>query len=132
VGIAQSNGTLIITTDADCIWAKPEWLSTIADYYIQHQPALIVMPVSILEKNHFIEIFQSLDFTDPTRHYRMLAVHKGAHSMCNGANLAYTKKRHPNYGGWIQGKSIALPPVKVMTCCSCIRYTWRFNGVLPT
>ena len=46
VGIAQAVGQLIITTDADCI-APPNWLKTIAAFYEEKKPDLIVMPVSI-------------------------------------------------------------------------------------
>ncbi len=49
------------------------------------------MPVSYREKNNLLEIFQSLDFMT-LQGITGASVYKRFHSMCNGANLAYTKK----------------------------------------
>jgi len=90
IAIHQSSGELIITTDADCI-APKNWLQTIAVFYQEKKPDLIVMPVAINCSNKFIEIFQALDFMT-LQGITGASVHKKFHSMCNGANLAYTKK----------------------------------------
>ena len=98
IAIRQSTGELIITTDADCI-APPNWLQTIAVFYQQQKPAFIVMPVAITCTNRFIEIFQSLDFMT-LQGITGASVHKKFHSMCNGANLAYTKNAFNKAGGF--------------------------------
>ena len=90
IAIQQSTGELIVTTDADCI-ASNNWLSTIAAFYEERNPEFIVMPVAIRCSSRFIEIFQSLDFMT-LQGITGASVHKKFHSMCNGANLAYTKK----------------------------------------
>ena len=90
IAIQQSTGELIVTTDADCI-APNKWLSTIASFYEERNPEFIVMPVAIHCSNRFIEIFQTLDFMT-LQGITGASVHKKFHSMCNGANLAYTKK----------------------------------------
>jgi glycosyltransferase involved in cell wall biosynthesis len=90
IAIKQSTGDLIVTTDADCT-APPNWLQTIAAFYQQKKPDLMVMPVAIDCSNRFIEIFQALDFMT-LQGITGASVHKKFHSMCNGANLAYTKK----------------------------------------
>jgi len=90
IAIQQSTGELIVTTDADCI-ASNNWLSTIAAFYGERKPEFIVMPVAINSSSRFIEIFQSLDFMT-LQGITGASVHKKIHSMCNGANLAYTKK----------------------------------------
>jgi cellulose synthase/poly-beta-1,6-N-acetylglucosamine synthase-like glycosyltransferase len=113
VGIAQANGELIITTDADCI-APPNWLQTISSFYEEKKPDLIVMPVSILHSpvgeglgmRWFIEIFQALDFMT-LQGITSAAVHKKIHSMCNGANLAYTKKAFNAVNGFAGINKIA-------------------------
>ncbi len=46
VAIAQASGTLIITTDADCI-VPNTWLQTIATFYQEKKPAFIAAPVLI-------------------------------------------------------------------------------------
>ena len=61
IGIQQSSGSLIVTTDADC-YLPPNWLQTIAAFYEQYHSAFIAAPVSINCGMSFIEIFQTLDF----------------------------------------------------------------------
>jgi cellulose synthase/poly-beta-1,6-N-acetylglucosamine synthase-like glycosyltransferase len=90
MAIQQSTGDLIVTTDADCI-ARQNWLQTIAAFYEEKQPAFIAMPVSINCRNRFVEIFQSLDFMT-LQGITGAALYKKSLSMCNGANMAYTKK----------------------------------------
>ena len=90
IAVQQSTGKLIVTTDADCI-APNNWLSTIAAFYEASNPEFIVMPVAINCSSRFIEIFQALDFMT-LQGITGASVYKKFHSMCNGANLAYTKK----------------------------------------
>jgi cellulose synthase/poly-beta-1,6-N-acetylglucosamine synthase-like glycosyltransferase len=90
IAIQQSAGELLITTDADCI-APENWLQTIAAFYAEKKPDLMVMPVALNCSKKFIEIFQALDFMT-LQGITGASVHKKFHSMCNGANLAYTKK----------------------------------------
>ena len=105
IAIAQSTGELIVCTDADCI-AGPNWLQTIAAFYEQYQPQFIAAPVSINCDNRFIEIFQALDFMT-LQGITGASVHKKIHSMCNGANLAYTKKAFEAVGGFTGIDTIA-------------------------
>lgn len=90
ISIQQSNGELIVTSDADCIFPK-NWLTTIASFYESKRPAFIVMPVLISYGKKMIEVFQSLDFMT-LQGITGASVHEKFHSMCNGANLAYTKE----------------------------------------
>ncbi len=98
VGVQQSGGELILTTDADCS-APATWLQAIAAFYETHKPELIVMPVAINCSNRPIEIFQALDFMT-LQGITGAAVHKKKHSMCNGANLAYTRKAFDAVNGF--------------------------------
>ncbi|MFZ1528926.1 MAG: glycosyltransferase [Ferruginibacter sp.] len=104
-GIRKSNGELIITTDADCV-AKPNWLQTIAAFYKSTGADFIVMPVSIQYSNRFIEIFQALDFMT-LQGITGASVYKKFHSMCNGANLAYSKTAFNAVNGFEGIDSIA-------------------------
>jgi hypothetical protein len=97
-GIHQSKGTLMVTTDADCI-VQPGWLQTIACYYESVHPSLIVMPVVMKKGMKPIEIFQSLDFMT-LQGITGASVHKKWLSMCNGANLAYSKKAFESVNGF--------------------------------
>lgn len=97
-GIKTSSGTLIITTDADCIMGE-NWLKEIVNCYEVNQPKMIVMPVQINYSNRFIEIFQSLDFMC-LQGITGASVQSKFHGMCNGANLAYTKSIFNEVGGF--------------------------------
>ncbi|MBL0180734.1 MAG: glycosyltransferase [Chitinophagaceae bacterium] len=98
IAIQRSTGKLIVTTDADCVVPK-NWLQTIAAFYDAYQPEFIAAPVSINCGNRFIEIFQALDFMT-LQGITGASVYKKIHSMCNGANLAYTKKAFEEVGGF--------------------------------
>ena len=98
IGIKNSKGDLIITTDADCIMSE-NWLSTIAAFYEQHHPKMIVMPVVIKNNYSFLGLFQTLDFMS-LQGITAAAVHKKIHGMCNGANLAYTRKVFDEVNGF--------------------------------
>jgi glycosyltransferase involved in cell wall biosynthesis len=89
IAIAHANGTLIVTTDADCTMGS-QWLQSIAAYYEKEKKVFIAAPVLISNTGKFIEIFQSLDFMT-LQGITGAAVSKNWHSMCNGANLIYEK-----------------------------------------
>ncbi len=105
VGISTSKGALIVTTDADCM-VPEKWLEKISAAYNQTNASLLVMPVAIKYKNRFIEIFQALDFMT-LQGITGAAVHKKLHSMCNGANLAYTRKAFEEVDGFKEIDHIA-------------------------
>lgn len=104
-GIQQATGELIVCTDADCI-VPPGWLQEITSRYAAEQPVFIAAPVAISEGNSFIEIFQSLDFMT-LQGITGASVHLRLHSMCNGANLAYSKKAFHEVNGFAGIDNIA-------------------------
>jgi len=90
LAIDQSKGDWIITTDADCL-VPENWL-TLFDGYIQRTGSVFVAaPVQFRNTGSFIALFQVLDFMS-LQGITAAAVGAGAHTMCNGANLAYEKK----------------------------------------
>ncbi len=98
IGIQHAQGELIITTDADC-WLPPNWLVLLVSYYQSQRPVFIAAPVNFTNEKNALERFQSLDFTG-----MMLLTGAGIQGqfmhMCNGANLAYTKKVFDEVGGF--------------------------------
>ncbi len=105
IAIGLAKGSLIVTTDADCL-VQPEWLRTIASFYEEFSPVFIAAPVvycnplpgdSLFKK--FLKIFQSLDFMT-LQGITGASVYKKFHNMCNGANLAYEKKAFYEAGGF--------------------------------
>jgi cellulose synthase/poly-beta-1,6-N-acetylglucosamine synthase-like glycosyltransferase len=89
-GIEASSGDLIVTTDADCIF-PPQWLSSLVTCYELKGAQFIAAPVAINIESGFLAVFENLDFLT-LQGITGAAVHKKFHCMCNGANLAYTKK----------------------------------------
>ena len=90
IAIAAASGEIIITTDADCVAGK-NWLKSIAAFYQLTDSVFIAAPVKIELQKGVLSAFQSLDFLI-LQGITASSVHKRFHSMCNGANMAYTKK----------------------------------------
>ena len=98
-GVRASRGELIVTTDADCTF-HPGWLVAVAACYEQKDAQFIAAPVRIVARNRsLLSIFQILDFLT-LQGITGAAVYKGFHSMCNGANLAYSKAAFDAVGGY--------------------------------
>ena len=88
-GIQAASGSLIVTTDADCI-AGPDWIQSIAAYHRATGAVFIVSPVKIKPGKRLLSVFQSIDFAI-LQGITAAGVHTGFHRMCNGANLAYER-----------------------------------------
>lgn len=88
-GILHSEGELIITTDADCAMCE-FWLLGIVYYYEQFHPQLIAAPVAFFNHANWFQTFQSIDFFTMQGVTSALSFFKSG-TMCNGANLAYTR-----------------------------------------
>ena len=97
-GIRHSNGELIVTTDADCT-ANPNWLQQIALCYEQDHPQMIVSPVVYSSDNSILSWFQTIDFMT-MQGITFASNRLGLGRMCNGANLAFTRKAFDTVGGY--------------------------------
>lgn len=97
-GIKAATGELIITTDADCI-PGPAWLSTLVSFYQEEEAVFIAAPVAFTAGHNLPEKFQELDFL-VLQGITAAVVHKGVQSLCNGANMAYTRKVFDEVGGF--------------------------------
>jgi cellulose synthase/poly-beta-1,6-N-acetylglucosamine synthase-like glycosyltransferase len=75
------------------------WLQTIDSFYQKTGASFMAMPVKYDAPKNFTEAFQSLDFMT-LQGITGASVHKHLHSMCNGANLAYTKKAFEQVNGF--------------------------------
>jgi cellulose synthase/poly-beta-1,6-N-acetylglucosamine synthase-like glycosyltransferase len=96
--IQIAKGELIVTTDADCL-PGPDWLYTISSFYEQHNAAFIAAPVTFLHDHSLLQIFQAMDFLT-LQGITAASVAAHFHSMCNGANLAYTRKAFLSVNGF--------------------------------
>jgi biofilm PGA synthesis N-glycosyltransferase PgaC len=95
-GVAHARGSWIVTTDADC---RPgaRWLSLLATN--TSGASFIAAPVRYSAPRSFCDRFQTLDFLT-LQGITAASVATGFHSMCNGANLAYSKEAFKAVGGF--------------------------------
>jgi cellulose synthase/poly-beta-1,6-N-acetylglucosamine synthase-like glycosyltransferase len=97
-GIAHSTGEFIICTDADCSMGK-DWIRALVKMYQKENPVFIAAPVRIISNGTWLSIFQILDFIS-LQGITGAAVQKNLYPMCNGANLAYTRKAYLTVNGF--------------------------------
>lgn len=96
--IGQAKNGFIVATDADCR-VPPRWLSGINTAIVQKNAAFLAMPVVLDSNGSFLQDFQLLDFLT-LQGITGASVHRRFHSMCNGANLAYSKQVFYEVGGF--------------------------------
>jgi poly-beta-1,6-N-acetyl-D-glucosamine synthase len=94
-GIIASKGSLTITTDADCVMGK-DWIRTIAAFYEKDKPDLIICPVQIESVPGFFGRFQELEFLG-LQGITAGSAFSAEGTMCNGANLAFTREVYLNH-----------------------------------
>ncbi len=88
-GIRAASYELIITTDADCTFHS-EWIGTLAGFYRDEQPDMIIGPVDISGSPGFFGKYQEVEFLS------LVASGVGAAAAakpiyCNAACFAFTK-----------------------------------------
>ncbi len=94
-GILNSNGSLIVTSDADCR-AGEKWLRTILSFYQEFKSKMIVGPVKMRHNSSLFQKFQSLEFAALISSGAG-AIGIGKPIMCNGANLVYEKEAYLSF-----------------------------------
>lgn len=97
-GVQKAKGSLLVITDADCL-PQPQWLSLMATFHQQKGAVFIAAPVKFVHDKSWLQIFQALDFLT-LQGITAASVSGGFHSMCNGANLAYTKSAFNEVDGF--------------------------------
>lgn len=97
-GVQAAKGDLIITTDADCTMG-PGWIRTIASFHVSTGSKFIAAPVLPKRTRSLLGIFQLLDFLS-LQGITGAAVETHLHSMCNGANLAYSRQAFLEVNGF--------------------------------
>lgn len=96
-GIEASEGDLIVTTDADCTMGT-SWLSSIASFYSEKKPAMIIGPVRLLESRSCFAWFPGIEFLS-LQGITAGAALAGNPVMCNGANLSFRKDLYWRHSG---------------------------------
>ncbi len=104
-GIAHSTGELIVCTDADCTMSA-DWITTLVTNFENEGFQFISAPVKILTNRSWLSVFQTLDFIS-LQGITAAAVYKNLYPMCNGANLAYSRKAYDTVNGFANIDHIA-------------------------
>jgi cellulose synthase/poly-beta-1,6-N-acetylglucosamine synthase-like glycosyltransferase len=97
-GIKTSKGELLVITDADCT-SGSSWVTTIASYYAEHRPQMILGPVFMTATGSLFGKLQSLEFTS------LISSAAGSCSagfpiLANGANISFTRSAYESCGGF--------------------------------
>lgn len=98
MGIAHAAGELIVCTDADCLMG-PMWLATIVQRFEKGDVQFIASPVVYHTVPTLLSVFQTLDFMT-LQGISGASVSQRFHTMCNGANIAYSKKAFEAVNGF--------------------------------
>jgi cellulose synthase/poly-beta-1,6-N-acetylglucosamine synthase-like glycosyltransferase len=95
-GISAARHEIIVTTDADCR-AGRQWLSTLASFYEDFSPALIIgLVVPPSGEKGFFSYFQNLESISLTGAGAASAIDRRP-IYCSGANLCYRKELYYRY-----------------------------------
>ena len=105
LGIGNSKFDWIITTDADCEMT-PYWLDAFDDYICKTNPKMVLAPIIYKNSSNFLERFQSLDVLS-LQGATIGAFGIGKPFLCNGANMAYSKKLFYKLDGFKGNDTIA-------------------------
>jgi len=90
LGVKNARGSLILSTDGDCLMNEL-WLRSMTDYYQANTFKLITGPVLIKPAKNPLAWFQQLDVINMAG-ITGATIRNGFPTMCNGANLMYSKK----------------------------------------
>ena len=97
--IEACSSELIICRDADTYTESNLWLKTIVSFYEESKSQFIIAPLQIENKNGLLQQLQAFENS-------ALAILTGGYAfykkafLCNGANLAFTKKIFEKTGGF--------------------------------
>lgn len=97
-GVKAATGSLMVITDADCR-IPATWIETMAKFFETTGACFIAAPVKYRCSGSLLQVFQTLDFM-MLQGVTAASVSAGLHNMCNGANLAYTKKAFETVNGF--------------------------------
>jgi cellulose synthase/poly-beta-1,6-N-acetylglucosamine synthase-like glycosyltransferase len=98
LGIQKAKGKWIITTDADCHHPNG-WLAAYARHINTNQAVFVSGPVALIPENSFFSKWQALEFAGLNA-IGAACILQNKPTLCNGANLAYTKDAYNACGGF--------------------------------
>lgn len=90
LGVKNARGSLVLTTDGDCCMGE-FWIRSMTEYYLANSFKLVTGPVMIKPAKNPLAWFQQLDVINMAS-ITGATIRNGLPTMCNGANLMYSKK----------------------------------------
>ncbi|MDJ1503253.1 glycosyltransferase [Xanthocytophaga agilis] len=102
--ISKSDGELIAMTDGDCL-VPPNWLTTIARFQVQTNAQMICGAVTFTEPTIFAKI-QAVEFASLIGS-GAATLQMGIPTMCNAANLVFTRRAFIDVNGYKDTASTA-------------------------
>lgn len=104
-GIQHATGTIIVTTDADCR-VKPGWIRSVNNSFSNEFVKMTFGAVRIEANRSLFSNMQALEFLSLIGSGISTAAF-GFPTLCNGANLAFTKDAFTETGGYDGNEHIA-------------------------
>jgi len=105
LGIANANGDIITTTDADCEFF-PGWLQSISNNFQDPEVNMLIGGVALQNETRFFSRLQAIEFASVIG-TGMALCKLGMPTMCNGANLSFRKQIFANVNGYDGNQHIA-------------------------
>ena len=102
-GVLNSNGQLIITTDADCIPCT-FWIESVVNNFSVNSPSMLQGPVKMESTNSFLSRFQSIDYMS-LQMCGVGAIFLNQPVYCSSANLAFNKSDWTDAINYVSGKN---------------------------
>lgn len=103
-GIEKSTGSIIVTTDADCIHNE-NWLKTLLGNF-DKETGFVSGPVEFISDGTFFGDIQKLEFAGLVITGAGL-IGSGTPKICNAANIAYRREAFEYAGGFIHHMSLS-------------------------
>lgn len=104
-GIRHANGVIMVTTDADCRMGK-DWLRSINNSFHDDTVRMTFAPVRFQSDDSRFSSMQAIEFSSLIGSGAATAAF-GFPTLCNGANLAFTKDAFTETGGYEGNEHIA-------------------------
>lgn len=98
LGIRQSRGEIIITTDGDCMMGE-HWIQSIASKFLNKKVMMLVSPVMLTHTRCVLPSISAFEF-HALQVLTCFYVSRGKAILCNGANLAFRKSAYQSVGGY--------------------------------
>ena len=105
LAIESSEADLIVCRDADTFANSEKWLSTIINYAATTKKEFIICPIAIDYKSGMLEALQEIEISILSL-FTISSTYFKVPFLCNGANLAFTKKLFYETGAYKNHLSI--------------------------